>query len=196
MINNFRKHKWKYLLSVLSIVLFVGFSFYLLVYLTPEKIVNFVGVNNAYTLMFVTAIFGGFTTFNIIPYHPLLITLSVGGLNPLLLGLLAASGVSLGDSTSYLLGREGRIIVPEDKTKWFDRMYAIAESNPKLFLLFCLLFSSLTPLSNDLITIPAGLAKINFWKVMIPLFLGNIIFDISLAFLAPHFYPVLQKLFF
>lgn len=189
------KKKLKYLLVGVSILLFFGFSFYLLIYLGPEQIIEFVGVENAYLLIFVTAIFGGFTTFNIIPYHPLLITLAAGGLNPFILGVLAATGVSLGDSTSYLIGYGGRTILPETAGDWFQRIHSLAVNHPKMFMSLSFIYSSIIPTSNDFITIPAGLARLPFWKVMIPLFLGNVVFDISLAYFAPQAYVFLQGIF-
>ena len=37
------------------------------------------------------------------------------------------------------------------------------------------------PIPNDVITVSMGLAHYPYWKVMLPLGLGNIIFNISLA---------------
>lgn len=44
------------------------------------------------------------------------------------------------------------------------------------------LYGSLIPFSNDFIVISLGVAHYPFWKVMIPLGLGNITFNIWLAF--------------
>lgn len=181
------KKRNRYLLASLSIILLIIFTYFLIFYLKPQNIINYFGSRNSYLLIFITAVFGGFTTFNIIPYHPLLVTLTLGGLNPFLLGILAASGVSIGDTTSYLLGYTGRTIMPQRTESWFEKINQTSENNPKLFLLLCFIYSCVVPLSNDLITIPAGLARIKFWKIMIPLFLGNIIFDVSLAMLTSHF---------
>ena len=186
----------KYTLGTLPLLFFVGLSVYLFAYTSPEQIVEFVGVKNAYGLIFIAAIFGGFTTFNVIPYHLLLITLSLGGLNPIFLGLLAATGVSIGDSTLYFVGYQGRTILPEKANRWFGWLYEIGMSRPKLFILLCFLYSCIVPASNDFITIPAGLARYPFWKVMIPLALGNIVFDISLASLAAYAYEALRGIIF
>ncbi|OGF71054.1 hypothetical protein A2930_04180 [Candidatus Giovannonibacteria bacterium RIFCSPLOWO2_01_FULL_45_34] len=180
-----RKQK-QFFIGAASVLFFVGLSVYVFVYLSPEKIINWVGVNNAYALLFVTAVLGGFTIFNVIPYHLLLVTFASGGLNPLFLGVLAATGVMLGDSTSFFVGYQGSAIMPEKVGRWFGMLYRVAQARPKLFMLLCFVYSSLLPMSNDFITIPAGLARLPFWKTMTPLFLGNIIFNVTLAFLAAH----------
>ncbi|TSC70084.1 MAG: hypothetical protein CEO12_581 [Parcubacteria group bacterium Gr01-1014_46] len=196
-IDGLKNKKWmKYVIGLLPLLIIGSLSIVIFYYYSPDYIVNLFGVENAYALIFITAIAGGFTTFNIIPYHILLITLAIGGLNPLLLGFLAAIGVSLGDSTSYFIGYQGRTILPEKMDKWFERVHRIGTERPKLFMLLCFLYSCFIPESNDFITIPAGLARLPFFNVMIPLVLGNIIFDISLAFLAPSVYDLLQGIFF
>lgn len=187
--------KGRYLLALISVVLFLGFSLFFFVFLKPEQIINWVGVQNAYLLIFVIAIAGGFTTFNVIPYHLVLITLAVGGLNPFLLGLLAASGVTIGDSTSYFVGRQGRVLLSERTNKWFDKINQASEKRPRLFMFLCFLYSTFAPSSNDLLTIPAGIAGIPFWRVMVPLLLGNIIFDTVLANLAAHAPDLVQRYF-
>ena len=185
----------KYVLGIAPFLFLVGVSLFLLNHSDPDYIVELVGVQNAYLLLFITAIFGGFTTFNIIPYHVLLVTLAVGGLNPFILGFLAATGVSIGDSTSYFVGYQGRMILPEKMGKWFDRINHLARENPKLFMLVCFLYSSIIPASNDFLTIPAGLARYPVWRVMIPLVLGNIVFDVTLAYFATHADSILHYIF-
>lgn len=187
-ISKENKNIKRYTLGALSILLLLLSSYLLIFYLKPQNVIAFLGNTNSYLTIFVTAIFGGFTTFNIIPYHPLLVTLAIGGLNPFLLGILAATGVSIGDSTSYYLGYVGRGVMPQKTEPWFEKIHKISEGRPKLFLFLCFLYSCFIPLSNDLITIPAGLAGIKFWKIMTPLFLGNIFFDVSLAILASNIY--------
>ena len=188
-----RTKKGKYLLALLSVVVFVGFSLFFFVFLSPDQIIGWFGVNNSYVLIFVVAIAGGFTTFNVIPYHLVLVTLAVGGLNPFLLGFLAASGVTLGDTTSYFVGRQGRVLLSEKTSRWFDRINRVSNKRPNLFMFLFFLYSTFMPTSNDLLTIPAGIARVPFWRVMVPLLLGNIIFDTALAYFATTALDFVQK---
>lgn len=197
--NNLEKYKsrkrYKIFIAIIPIALYLIASYYILLYYSPENLTDFLGIRNSYLLLFVTSILGGFTTFSLVPYHLLLITLSAGGLNPIFLGILAAVGVSIGDSTSYFLGYQGRVILSEKASRWFDRIHDTAVKNPKTFMFLCFLYSSIVPESNDFITIPAGISRVPFYQVMIPLILGNTLFDVSLALLANHAYDFLLRLF-
>ncbi|RJQ36314.1 hypothetical protein C4552_03440 [Candidatus Parcubacteria bacterium] len=185
----------RYLLALLPLAILIGISLFISLVYTPERIVAYLGVENAYVLIFFTAIAGGFTTFNLVPYHLLLITLAVGGLNPLLLGVLATLGVTTGDSTSYFVGYQSRALLPEHTSIWFQRIYRIAIERPRLFMFVCFAYGCVIPASNDFLTIPAGIARVPFWRIMLPLVLGNAVFNISLAHLAPHAAEFLQYVF-
>lgn len=152
----------------------------------PEEIVSSIGIQNAYFLMFAFAFLGGLTTFNTVPYYSMLFLLATGGANPLILGISSATGVMCGDTFSYYLGKEGAQIIPIKITKYFLLIKDFAERKPNLFSLVCLFYGSFSPLSNDFLTIPSGMAKIKYWKVMLPLSVGNIFFNISLAYLCVY----------
>lgn len=156
---------------------------------------SYVGVENAYVLMFCLAIIGGLTTFSGIPYHLVLITLATGGVNPIFLGLAAAIGDMIGDATSYYIGYGGSELLPTKITTILGKFYAFGMRYPKLMPLFIFVYGSVSPLSNDFIVVTAGLARYPFWKVMTPLVFGNIIFNISLAYLAIYAYPFVEKVF-
>lgn len=186
----------EYLITALPIVLIAGFSVFFFFYSTPENIIAWLGVSNAYLLIFIIAFLGGLTTFSGVPYPLVVMSMSVGGLNPFILGLASTSGVILGDSTSYYIGYRGRMIVPGNFQKFFQRIYDFSLTHPKVLPLFCFLYGSFVPLSNDFITISAGLAHYPFWRIMLPLAGGNLVFNISLALLAPYAYTFLEGIFF
>ena len=137
-LTKFPRRKYiKYLLGIAPLVLFIGLSIYLSLTYSPETIVNLVGTENAYVLIFITAILSGLTTSNVIPYHIILVTLVSGGLNPFLAGPLAAVGVTLGDSILYYIGFQSRIILPNRLNSWLERLYRVAINHPRLFILIC-----------------------------------------------------------
>ena len=168
---------------------------FLIFYSSPEKLVDWIGVKNAYAMMFFLALLGGMSTFSGIPYHLVLVSLSLGGLNPFFLGLFTALGVMLGDATSYFIASKGEIILPENLKSRLHKIHGFSARHPKLLPLFFLFYGSFSPLSNDFIVISMGLARYPFWKVMLPLGAGNLIFNISLAFLAEYVYDLLPGLF-
>lgn len=188
------KIKSFYLFRIALLLFFVGWSIFFY-YSSPEGIINFIGVENAYVLMFVLALLGGLTTFSGIPYHVILIMLASGGLNPLFLGISASSGVIAGDATSYFIGYNGRQIVPQKIQKNLQWFCAFCLARPKLLPVAFFLYGSLVPFSNDFIVISMGLARYPFWRVMIPLGLGNLVFNTSLAYLAIYAYGFLKNIF-
>ncbi|OGI21505.1 MAG: hypothetical protein A2808_00490 [Candidatus Moranbacteria bacterium RIFCSPHIGHO2_01_FULL_55_24] len=183
----------KYAPRLIPILFFIGFSF-VFSYSSPENILGFIGVENAYLLIFFLALLGGLTTFSGIPFHLVLIALATGGLNPFLLGTVTAIGVMLGDSTSYYIGHQGRSLMSPRLQSMLERLSFVQQKYPKLLPIFFFLYGSLLPLSNDVITIPMGLLRYPFWRVMIPLGLGNLVFNISLALVAAYAYEYLQAL--
>lgn len=194
-VNIKRQNILKRLPIIIFIIFIILYSFFLL-YSSPEKLINFIGIENAYFLIFVLAFIGGLSTFSGVPYHLVLIALATGGLNPVFLGLSASFGVMLGDSTSYLIGYHGSAIFPGPVQNFLRKLLSYFMKHPKLLPLFFLFYGSFVPFSNDFIVITMGLARYPFWRVMIPLGMGNIIFNVSLAFLAIYANGFLQKLFF
>jgi membrane protein YqaA with SNARE-associated domain len=178
--------------AVLPIVVVVGLSVAFYFLFTPSAVIEYLGIQNAFLIMFVAAFLAGLTTFNTVPYYSVLLVLSTAGLNPVLLGLSSAAGVMCGDSVSYLMGRQGAVIIPKRFQHFFDLLSALARERPRLFPLVCFLYGSLSPLSNDFITIPAGIARISYVRMMIPLALGNIVFNVTLAYVALYAAGVLQ----
>ncbi len=166
---------------VILIVLFILWT--ILIYnFSPAKIVELVGIENSYLLAFIVAFIGGTSILFPLPYYLLVITLGAGGINPILLGLSSGTGIILGDSTSYLIGYSGREVIPDKIKKLFDKLCNwLLSRNSFLIYIFLFLYGAMIPIPNDVITVSMGLAHYPYWKVMLPLGLGNIIFNISLA---------------
>ncbi len=181
--------------GVWPLVAIIALSLGLLFIVTPETLIDWVGVKNAYLLMFVTALLGGLTTFNTVPYLAMLLLLASGGLNPYLLGFASATGVMIGDTLSYLVGYHGAKAVPAMFLPLFERINQLAEKYPRRFPLICFLYGALCPLSNDFITIPSGMARISYLRVMMPLALGNLVFNIGTALFVTNIYDILARWF-
>ncbi len=181
-------------MRALPIVAVIGFSVVFYFFFTPQAAVEWLGIENAYLLMFAAAFLGGLTTFNTVPYYSMLLILATAGLNPLLLGLASAGGVMCGDSVSYLIGRQGAFFVPRVLQGLFDYFREFASTHRRAFPIVCFFYGSFSPLSNDLITIPAGIARIPYLHVMVPLAAGNIVFNVSLAYAAFYAYDTIRAL--
>ena len=170
---------------IVLVAIFVTFSvtFY---FISPDDILNVVGVENAYLLMFVLALLGGLSTFSGVPYHLILVGLASGGLDPWLLGLIAAGGVMTGDSTSYLLGKRGSELLSARMMTVLTKLKVVEERVPRLMPVVYFLYGACVPLSNDILVIPAGLIGYPFWRIMLPLGLGNVVFNVGLALVAVY----------
>ncbi len=154
----------------------------------PQEIVERFGVTNGYAIAFVAGFLGGVSTFTSIPYALVVITLGAGGLNPVLLGITSATGLFLGDTTSYFFGFYGHHVVPngfQEKLQKF-RDWLLARKRAWMIPVVIFLYGAFFPFSNDVVVISFGLARYPFWRVMIPLGLGTIVFNSILAFLGSY----------
>lgn len=177
--------RWRYL-PLVVLVLFAVAGTLLLLHASPQEWVAMVGDENAYALLFGLALVSGLSLFGATPYHLVLITLAVGGLNPWLLGLAAASGVMIGDTISYAIGHQGRVVLPPRAERMADRISGWLSRYPRLVPFFFFTYGAIAPFSNDLVGVTMGVARYPFVRVMVPLGLGNLVFNVVLAFLATH----------
>lgn len=181
------KHKKEFAAFIFFFLFLVAWT--LLVYqFSPGKIVESLGVGNGYLIAFIAAFFAGISTFTSAPYALIVITLGAGGLSPILIGLVSAFGLFLGDSTSYMLGYYGHHVVPTKLQEELQKVHAwlMARKRAWTIPVFIFLYGAFFPFSNDLVVISFGLARYPFWRVMAPLALGSIIFNMILAYLGKY----------
>jgi membrane protein YqaA with SNARE-associated domain len=189
------KSTFKKILPIIPLLFGFILTGFFLVYVSPDSLINYIGINNAYFLMFAVAALSGLSTFNSVPYYAILLVLANAGVNPFFLGTASALGVMSGDSFSYFIGRQGSAVIPKILRPVFRKINSWAVNFPRMFPLVCFVYGAICPLSNDFITISSGIAKIAFARVMIPLALGNIIFNITLAYLVQHAFWLVSGLF-
>lgn len=164
------------------LIVFIIWSL-VLVFFSPEKIAEAIGINNAYLLLFLLAFIGGTSIFLPFPYYLFTLSFGAAGLNPFLLGISAGLGTLLGDSTSYYIAYRGRDHVSNKISKYFEKIFNwFVKKYPALLPVFAFLYASLSPLPDDLIMIPAGLIKYPFKRLVVSVGLGKIVFNTILAF--------------
>lgn len=153
-----------------------------------DTLIDFVGAENAYVLMFTLGIIGGLTTMTGIPYHVILMSLAAGGINPILLGFTTAMGVMAGDSTMFFIGRRVRDALPEFANHFITHFKTHIERRPTLLApgLFC--YGMLCPFSNDIVVGSLSVMGYSYWRIVLPLTLGNIGFNIALAYIGIYAY--------
>lgn len=154
-----------------------------LYYYTPYEIIEGIGVENGYLIVFISGLLGGTSLFFPFPYYLIVATFGAAGLNPFFLGAFTAFGVILGECTSYLVGHGAHSLLPD----YFEKMahglnkwlIGIPVSAVMIILFF---WSSLFPLPNDILLVPLGLIRYPFWRTIIPLGLGSLVFNTVTAF--------------
>jgi membrane protein YqaA with SNARE-associated domain len=176
MIGTYFKKYYKYLILVGLVAFSVSLYF-----ITPETLIEYIGAENAYVLMFLIAFIGGVSLFSGLPYPVFLISFSLGGLDPYILGGVCALGVVLGDCTSYMVGKKSDVLLGKKTQYVLDELLIIYEKFPKTMPFVFLIYGAVCPLPNDVITLSAGIKKYSFWRTMIPLSIGNLIFCVTIS---------------
>jgi uncharacterized membrane protein YdjX (TVP38/TMEM64 family) len=180
----------------LGLVVSVFLAFTITLSLIPSStIVEVVGAENAYLLMFCLGLVGGLTTFVSIPYHLVLMSLAAGGLNPILLGITTALGVMGGDSTMYFLCRSIKKVVSPRLLATMEQFARYLTKHPRLVTPGLFTYGAISPLSNDWIVATMSLSGYSYWRTVIPLALGNCVFNIAVAYLGIYAYSSVSAWF-
>ncbi|MGM0482884.1 MAG: hypothetical protein ACQEP6_03445 [Patescibacteria group bacterium] len=152
----------------------------------PAKMVDSIGIETGYLIIFLTALVG-ISGFASIPFYTMLITLSsTGEFNILLLMLVAAPARSFGDVIFFFVGHKGHHAMNEmtgsKKIKSFSKWL----NNKPAYLtpLVAYLYTAAAPLPKELLMIILGLGRVHFRWLLIGLILGNATFIAMVYFLS------------
>jgi hypothetical protein len=184
-LKKLRNVKRKHWLILAGLILFVVAWSILLYFISPQELVEEIGVGQSYLAMFLIAVFGGVSTFTATSYLIALTTFSAGGLHPLLLGLIAGTGLTISDSFFFYLGTKGRKVVSGKPEDWANRFEKWMRRRPDWFApVITYVYAGLTPLPNDVLTVGLAFAEIEYKRIIIPLWLGNMTLTVIGAYLA------------
>ena len=122
-----------------------------------------------------------------------------------LIGLVASAGMTISSIGGYLLGRSGREMLKEKNVEQIESMGQLARERP-YFIITLLFVLGMTPLNDDLLSVPLGLSGFSMTKTVIPQCLGKLAMMMGLSFITaigvfipwgaiPVVGPVLQLLF-
>lgn len=92
---------------------------------------------------------------------------------PLLVGVVASLGCLVGELVGYLIGRGATELISEERTENLKKYQQYLISHPKLAPFLIYIFG-LTPLNDDMITIPLGLIKYDVKKTVFWIWLGKL----------------------
>ncbi|HEV3432986.1 MAG TPA: VTT domain-containing protein [Nitrososphaera sp.] len=117
-------------------------------------------------------------TFIPIPYFPVLITASLNtNFNPHIISIISALGIVGAKTIIFFISYYGRKIL-SDKTKKRMRPLQNLVSRYGWFGAF---IAALTPIPDDIVYIPLGLAKYNPWKFATATFAGKFLMNESIV---------------
>ncbi len=180
--------------AFLAVALFATIS-YTFATTPTDTILDVIGSENAYVLMFLLGAIGGISTFVGIPYHLILMSLAAGGINPILLGIATAAGVMVGDSTMYILCKNiARSFSPRLQSTLTHLANYLSE-HPKLVTPGLIVYGAISPFSNDFIVATMSMSGYRYWRTIIPLAVGNCVFNIALAYLGLYAYSTVIEWF-
>jgi len=112
-------------------------------------------------------------------------------MDPLLVGLVAATGATIGELSSYLVGYLGKRIIVDK----YSEKYTKAESWMKRYGGFAVFLFALLPIFLfDLIGIVAGASRFPLWKFIIACFVGRLIRCLLEAYLGHGVFSFLPQL--
>lgn len=162
-----KKNKWFFLL-LFFIILWI-------ILVSPEEIVSFIGVEQGYLLIFILALFG-VSGFSSAPFYTILFTfVSSGEFNILLLAMVSAPAMALGDSLFFFLGNKGHSVTG-DRLSFFSKWL---KSKPRWITpLVAYIYSAFTPLPQDFLMIVLGVGRVRFLYILIAILFGNATFVI------------------
>lgn len=126
-------------------------------------------------------------------YLPVLVGVGLG-LNPMIVGLLGATGSILGDLIGYLVGMGGSATIEkfESKTPRFLKKFERFYSHVGFWAVLAFAF---LPLPFDLIGILSGASKYNFKRFLLALTVGRVTRTLLIAYGGVYAIPAILNLF-
>lgn len=135
-----------------------------------------------YIGLFLSALISGFNVVVPVPVIALFPLFIEAGLHPVLTVLVVSVGMTGGDVLGMLIGKAGRdaAIITRQNT-WVQKLDALRDKHPFLPIVALFVYAAAVPMPNELIVIPMAFLGIKWWKMIIALTCGNILFNTFLA---------------
>lgn len=175
----------KWLLLALVVILFVLFSyaiFRLWPYMGGFEEYGYLG---AFLVALITSISV------IFPIPGIVLVLAIAAnpdLNWALVALAAAIGGGLGETSAYLAGYGGAVVISPGQSKWYGR----AEKWMKSYGSATIFTFSLTWLPFDIVGIAAGALRFPFWKFLMATLAGRLLRTLLEVYLARRGWEILS----
>ncbi|GIW68334.1 MAG: hypothetical protein KatS3mg099_282 [Candidatus Parcubacteria bacterium] len=164
----------------------------------PADIATAVAAAGPYATLALLAFVGGVSVLVPFPYYLFTIAFGAAGYQPLLLGLAAGFGTFLGDITSYFVGKAAG--EAGSKIQQFARLRKALERlfarHQRWVPVVAFGWAAVVPLPDDILTIPAGIARYPLPRLLAALLPGKILFNTFLALAGALGWEWVLSLFF
>jgi membrane protein YqaA with SNARE-associated domain len=177
------------------ITVFIAFSVGIAL-IPTNTLIDLIGSNNAWLVMFILGIIGGTATVIFIPYQLVLMSFAAGGINPIWLGFSTAMGVMIGNSCMYLFGKKMQTILSPKQTSILESFATLFRQHPRLVVPFLVLYGIFSPISNNYLIVPLSMLHYSYTYILVPLTIGNVVYHIGLAYIGIYAYDSLFAAFF
>jgi len=175
------------LVLILLLVFIIGLIIFFKEY-SPEQIVENLGVNNSFILTFLLAAFAGISSLTVIALIATTTTLIGGGIDPLIVSLIAGIGLVISDAFIYYIGFKGREVLENyEKTKNKFHIYInkfsswLSQKSVIVINFVIIIYFGLTPLPNELLMVILGISKTSFKTIIPGMIIGNMLFVLLLS---------------
>ena len=170
--------------------------FILLLYLVytiwPAQIVDFIWLENTYLVIFFFAFVWWVFFLTAATFYTTLATFVVWWADLLTLSLISAIWLTIGDFFFYFLGRKAKLFINDSKYKSKVEKFSnwIRAKSDKTIFWFLLLYWSFAPLPNDIPSSWLWIAWYNWKKMILPIFVWNINYNLLIWSLAMFGYGI------
>lgn len=168
---------------ILVLLILIGWSAFFII-VSPESLIERVGVGNSYLISFLISLLAGFSMFTGTAAYATVIEFARGGANPLYLGITSGIGLFLSDSIFYLLVMRGRNALTTRFGRWLSRFHHFMQRLPSMIVyLGVYLFCAFGPIPNDVMMSVLIIGGYEYKKVWPAFLVGDITFMLFLSYL-------------
>lgn len=181
------------IIKVVGFLLLLGAMFWVAQIIDPASLVENVGKQWVYVILFFTALVSGISTATAGPFYLTLVVAITGGLHPLLVAVVVAPAIAISDLIFLgFISNTAELIA--QKAKWLRRFDDWLNSQPHwIIYTVTYLYFAFAPISSDIFLSILGLANIKVREIWVYIFLGNLTFFIWLGYLAQAGSPLIER---
>lgn len=153
-------------------------------FISPDQIVEYVGVENTYLTLFLIATVGGLNVITGGVLYASIVAFAAGGASPLLLGLFGGIGIAIGDTLVFYLFRyTSKTLSPQ----WQEKITEVKEKVEHLpvYIQYIMIYAYLgfTPLPNDILMFLLAILRFKLLHVLPVILAGTITIATLIAYL-------------